>query len=74
MSYKYKSMSIVQLKFSHKKTQENAVVTHEVLKKYIHIYSSTLPIYCGEFFYYKFITFVVSRFRGSLFAENYLFI
>jgi hypothetical protein len=30
-------MSIVQLKFSHKKTSENTVVTREAIKKYIHI-------------------------------------
>jgi hypothetical protein len=35
-------MCIVQLKFSHKKTQENTVATHKAIQKYIHIYTSIL--------------------------------
>jgi hypothetical protein len=41
MSYKYKKICTVQLKFSHK-TQENTVVTHETIEKYIHIYTLVL--------------------------------
>jgi hypothetical protein len=37
VSYKYKNLLTVQLKFSHKKTQENKVVTHKDIQKYIHI-------------------------------------
>jgi hypothetical protein len=35
MSYKYKNNCTVQLKFSHKKTQENTMVTDEAIQKYI---------------------------------------
>jgi hypothetical protein len=45
MSYKYKTICTVQLQFSHKKTQENTVVTHEAIQKYIHIYTSILSNY-----------------------------
>jgi hypothetical protein len=38
MSYKYKTICTMQLKFSHKKTQGNRVVTHKAIQKYIHIY------------------------------------
>jgi hypothetical protein len=40
MSYEYKSICTVQLKFSHKKTQENIVVTNEPTQKYINTVSS----------------------------------
>jgi hypothetical protein len=36
---------VEQLKFSHKKTQENTVVTHKAIQKYIHIYASILSTY-----------------------------
>jgi hypothetical protein len=42
MSYKYKNMCTVQVMFSHNKTPENTVVTHEGIQKYIHIYTSIL--------------------------------
>jgi hypothetical protein len=45
MPYKYKNICTVQLKFSHKKAQENIVVTHEVIQKYVHIYTSVLSTY-----------------------------
>jgi hypothetical protein len=39
MSYKYKKTRTVQLKFSHKEMQENMVVAHGAIQKYIHIQS-----------------------------------
>jgi hypothetical protein len=45
MSHKNKNMCTVQLKFSHKKTQENTVVTHKAIQKYIHIYTPILLTY-----------------------------
>jgi hypothetical protein len=33
MSYKYGNKCAVQLKFLHKKTQENTVVTYEAIQK-----------------------------------------
>jgi hypothetical protein len=45
MSYKYKNICTAQLKFSLKKTQENTVVTHEAIQKYIHIYIPILSTY-----------------------------
>jgi hypothetical protein len=45
MSYKYKNIYTVQLKFPHKKTQQNTVVAHEAVQKYIHIYTSILSSY-----------------------------
>jgi Sec-independent protein secretion pathway component TatC len=36
MSYKYKNICTVQLKFSHKTTKENKVVTLEATEKYTH--------------------------------------
>jgi hypothetical protein len=45
MSYKWKTICTVQLKFTQKKTQENTVVTHEAIQKYIHIYTSILSTY-----------------------------
>jgi hypothetical protein len=35
--HKYRNILTVQLKFSHKKTQENTVVTHKDIQKYIHM-------------------------------------
>jgi hypothetical protein len=35
----------IELNFSHKKTQENTVATHEAIQKYIHIYTSNLLTY-----------------------------
>jgi hypothetical protein len=37
MSYKYRTVCTAQLKFSHKKTQENTVVIYKAIQKYIHI-------------------------------------
>jgi hypothetical protein len=45
MSCKNKNKCMVQLRFSHKKTQENTVVTHKAIQKYIHIYTSILSTY-----------------------------
>jgi hypothetical protein len=45
MSYKYKNICTERFKFSHKKTQENTVATHEGIQKYIHIYTSVLSTY-----------------------------
>jgi hypothetical protein len=42
MSYKHKDTCAVQLKFSHKMTKENTVVTLEAIEKYIHIYTPVL--------------------------------
>jgi hypothetical protein len=46
VSYKYKNICTVQLKFSHKKTQENTVVTYEAIKRYIHtcMYMNTVNL------------------------------
>jgi hypothetical protein len=43
MSYIYKNMCIEQLKFSHKKTQENTVVTRKAIQKYIHMLYILIP-------------------------------
>jgi hypothetical protein len=45
MSHKYKNICTVQLQFSHKKTKENTVVTHEAIEKYIHIHTPILFTY-----------------------------
>jgi hypothetical protein len=45
MSYKYKNICTVQLKFSHKKILENTVVKHEAIQKYIPIYTSIMSTY-----------------------------
>jgi hypothetical protein len=45
MLYKYKNICTVQPKFSHKKIQENTMVTHEAIQKYIHIYTLILSTY-----------------------------
>jgi hypothetical protein len=45
MSYKYGHKCTAQLKFSHEKTQETAVVTHTAIKKCPHIYTSILATY-----------------------------
>jgi hypothetical protein len=38
VSYKYKKMCTVQLKFSH----EKMLVAHKAIQKYIHVYASLL--------------------------------
>jgi hypothetical protein len=45
MPYKYKSICTVQLKLLRKKTQENTVVKHAAIQKYIHVYTSILSTY-----------------------------
>jgi hypothetical protein len=45
MSYKYRNICTVQLKLSHKKPQENTVVTHEAVETYIQVYTSILLTY-----------------------------
>jgi hypothetical protein len=46
MSYKYKNISTVQLKFLHKKTQENTVVTHGGYSKiHPYIYINTVNLH-----------------------------
>jgi hypothetical protein len=42
MAYTYKNMCTLQLKFSHKKTQENTGVTHKAIQKHIHILYATI--------------------------------
>jgi hypothetical protein len=46
MSFKYKQICTVQLKFSQKKAQENTEVTCKAVQKYIHIYTSLLSNLC----------------------------
>jgi hypothetical protein len=44
-------MCKVQLKFAHKKTQENTMVRIGATQKYIHIYTSVLSSYASDITY-----------------------
>jgi hypothetical protein len=69
MSYKYKNMCTVQLKFS----QENTVVTHEAIQKYIHIYTSILSTY-DIYTMFKWMTYFLGNKHSSTEYFNCFFL
>jgi hypothetical protein len=65
MSYKYKNICVVQLKCSHEKTEENAVVTHEALQKYVHIYTSIVSTYAVYTSYKQVSNFLDNKYAST---------